>query len=407
MGGRSCASGTRQILRERVTSAITRIGDRVEDGSHDPGARLARVTRRSDDARLAVRRARAAARSISPIVRKSRERSSVDDPRTMKTTEIHDDRGAPAARTTGTAAARIAPIGAPRRRRALAARRRRRRVRAHPAAARHCSRSASIEFSSAYHDRSVAADAVRAGGRVGSAQGNADRLRDRGRRQPRAARSDAPEPTCRKELWIYKANSQGYPGGGHQLLVLLRELHQVHLQTRARGRSYSRGGGGWDRLDPPGLHPAVRRDRHLREAQAPVRDRPLRRRRHAAPTTRCSGSSRCRARRAARDASPPAASSARTAATSAASSRSGSRSLMVVLSASPAGRSTSAHWNDERAHMQKAADAAALAGAVYMPENPAGSRSSTAKDIAAKNGYPTAGRRHGRRRPGQQPTSSR
>jgi Flp pilus assembly protein TadG len=45
------------------------------------------------------------------------------------------------------------------------------------------------------------------------------------------------------------------------------------------------------------------------------------------------------------------------------------------------------HWMDERTHMQKAADAAALAGAVYLPENINGLAFSTAKDISAKNGY--------------------
>ena len=45
-----------------------------------------------------------------------------------------------------------------------------------------------------------------------------------------------------------------------------------------------------------------------------------------------------------------------------------------------------AHWNDERANMQKAADAAALAGAVYLPDDPAGAIAA-AKSIAAKNGY--------------------
>lgn len=44
------------------------------------------------------------------------------------------------------------------------------------------------------------------------------------------------------------------------------------------------------------------------------------------------------------------------------------------------------HWNDERAHMQKAADAAALAGAVYLPDDPAGAVAA-AKSLAAKNGY--------------------
>ncbi len=46
------------------------------------------------------------------------------------------------------------------------------------------------------------------------------------------------------------------------------------------------------------------------------------------------------------------------------------------------------HWNDERAHMQKAADAAALAGAVYLPDDPAGAIAA-ARSIASQNGYPS------------------
>jgi Flp pilus assembly protein TadG len=45
-----------------------------------------------------------------------------------------------------------------------------------------------------------------------------------------------------------------------------------------------------------------------------------------------------------------------------------------------------AHWNDERANMQKAVDAAALAGAVYLPDDPAGAIAA-AKQVAAANGY--------------------
>jgi Flp pilus assembly protein TadG len=46
------------------------------------------------------------------------------------------------------------------------------------------------------------------------------------------------------------------------------------------------------------------------------------------------------------------------------------------------------HWNNERTKMQKAADAAALAGAVYLPDDAAGAIAA-AKSIAAQNGYPT------------------
>jgi Flp pilus assembly protein TadG len=45
------------------------------------------------------------------------------------------------------------------------------------------------------------------------------------------------------------------------------------------------------------------------------------------------------------------------------------------------------HWNHEGARMQKAADAAALGGAVFMPENPGGIAFATAREIASSNGF--------------------
>jgi Flp pilus assembly protein TadG len=44
-------------------------------------------------------------------------------------------------------------------------------------------------------------------------------------------------------------------------------------------------------------------------------------------------------------------------------------------------------WKRDGTNMQKAADAAALAGAVFMPENPGGIAFSTARSVASKNGY--------------------
>ena len=63
------------------------------------------------------------------------------------------------------------------------------------------------------------------------------------------------------------------------------------------------------------------------------------------------------------------------------------RSSMVPLLAFAGWAVDFSHWNDERTHMQKAADAAALAAAVYMPENINGVAFTTTKNIAAKNGY--------------------
>ena len=47
------------------------------------------------------------------------------------------------------------------------------------------------------------------------------------------------------------------------------------------------------------------------------------------------------------------------------------------------------HWNHEGSRMQKAADAAALGGAVFMPENPGGVAFATAQDRRAATGSRT------------------
>ncbi len=46
------------------------------------------------------------------------------------------------------------------------------------------------------------------------------------------------------------------------------------------------------------------------------------------------------------------------------------------------------HWNQEGTRLQKAADAAALAGAFYMPNNTGQAGFTTAKSVAGRNGYP-------------------
>jgi Flp pilus assembly protein TadG len=45
------------------------------------------------------------------------------------------------------------------------------------------------------------------------------------------------------------------------------------------------------------------------------------------------------------------------------------------------------HWSQEQTKLQKAADAAALAGAVYMPDNTGNIAYSTAQQISSENGY--------------------
>lgn len=70
-----------------------------------------------------------------------------------------------------------------------------------------------IEFSGAYHDSAIASDAARAGGRVGSAlatqPGYASSVVDAVDAAFATLPADAPQ-----ELWIYKANVNGYPGTG-------------------------------------------------------------------------------------------------------------------------------------------------------------------------------------------------
>jgi Flp pilus assembly protein TadG len=61
--------------------------------------------------------------------------------------------------------------------------------------------------------------------------------------------------------------------------------------------------------------------------------------------------------------------------------------LMVVILGFTAWSVDFWSWKREGARMQKAADAAALAGAVFMPENVNGIAFSTAQEIASKNGY--------------------
>ena len=70
-----------------------------------------------------------------------------------------------------------------------------------------------VEFSSAYHDRSAAADAARAGARVGSSQAAKPTMASSVVQSVNAALATLPADAP-QELWIYKANSAGYPGGG-------------------------------------------------------------------------------------------------------------------------------------------------------------------------------------------------
>src|SRR4051794_35852022 len=61
--------------------------------------------------------------------------------------------------------------------------------------------------------------------------------------------------------------------------------------------------------------------------------------------------------------------------------------LMVVILGFTAWAVDFGNWKDRSTRLQKAADAAALAGVVFMPENVNNLAFTTARTIAAKNGY--------------------
>ncbi len=100
-----------------------------------------------------------------------------------------------------------------------------------------------IEFSGAYHDSAIASDAARAGGRVGSAlatqNGYASSVVD----AVDAAFATLP-PGAPQELWIYKANGNGYPGTGNSFNTCGANCIKYvwNSSTKAFG---SPQGGGW------------------------------------------------------------------------------------------------------------------------------------------------------------------
>jgi hypothetical protein len=100
-----------------------------------------------------------------------------------------------------------------------------------------------IEFSSAYHDSSLAADAARAGARVGSAQATNPAYATSVVQAVNSALSSMPsnEP---QELWIYKANSAGYPGGGSSFSSCSTNCIKYTWNPGAKAFSGG-GGGGW------------------------------------------------------------------------------------------------------------------------------------------------------------------
>jgi hypothetical protein len=106
-----------------------------------------------------------------------------------------------------------------------------------------------IEFSSAYHDASVTSDASRAGGRIASAQARNPSYATNAAESVAAALktlpSDAPQ-----ELWIYRANAEGYPGVGHDFTTCGTDCIKYTWDPGAEDWLYDTPtGGGWDAED--------------------------------------------------------------------------------------------------------------------------------------------------------------
>jgi len=100
-----------------------------------------------------------------------------------------------------------------------------------------------VEFSSAYHDRSAAADAARAGARVGSALPAKPTMASSVVQSVNAALSTMPR-NAPQELWIYKANSAGYPGGSSSFSSC--STNCIKYTWSSGARAFTGGsGGGW------------------------------------------------------------------------------------------------------------------------------------------------------------------
>jgi hypothetical protein len=101
-----------------------------------------------------------------------------------------------------------------------------------------------IEYSDAYHDSAIAADAVRAGGRVGSAlatqTGYTTSIVDAVNSALSTLPADSPQ-----ELWIYKANGNGYPGSGTGFSSCAANCIKYvwNSDTRAFNAAAPQGGG--------------------------------------------------------------------------------------------------------------------------------------------------------------------
>lgn len=103
-----------------------------------------------------------------------------------------------------------------------------------------------IEFSSAYHDASVTSDAARAGGRIASAQARNPTYATNAAAAVAAALKTLPN-TSPQEVWIYAANSQGYPGTGSGFSACGTKCIRYTWNSATKDWNYSTPtGSGWD-----------------------------------------------------------------------------------------------------------------------------------------------------------------
>jgi Flp pilus assembly protein TadG len=103
-----------------------------------------------------------------------------------------------------------------------------------------------VEFSSAYHDASVTSDASRAGGRIASAQARNPSYATNAAESVSAALRTLPNDTP-QELWIYRANNEGFPGTGDDFSSCTSSCIRYTWDPGADDWNYDApGGGGWD-----------------------------------------------------------------------------------------------------------------------------------------------------------------
>jgi Flp pilus assembly protein TadG len=102
-----------------------------------------------------------------------------------------------------------------------------------------------VEFSSAYHDSSLVSDATRAGGRVGSAQATNPDFATNVVAAVNSAVTTLPDDAP-QELWVYKANANGYPGNTSDFSSCATNCIKYTWNTSTRSfNAANPQGGGW------------------------------------------------------------------------------------------------------------------------------------------------------------------